>query len=218
MYEKVQLEMFKHHSANLKDVRYKKIYRFLKDKTPGTLLEIGCADGAFLYEMKKLGWDCKGVEITPNMVKAAKALGLDVKEGDAQKSIPFDIKFDYIIAAEVIEHMVDVDKFLGNCQDKLKVGGLFIVTTPNLVFWVNRILMLFGRAPKYFAYADCHYRMFVLSDLKKRLEKYFVIEKILGSHVLASTRRSGIMKIFEVLGDYFPTLSGHFIVFCRRTK
>ena len=46
-------------------------------------------------------------------------------------SLPFnDNVFDYIIASEIIEHVVDPAKFVENLMRILKPGGSLVVTTP----------------------------------------------------------------------------------------
>ncbi len=130
---------------------------------------------------------------------------------DAVDPFPFGKKFDLVIAAVVVEHIVDTDAFLEHCADVLKPGGVLILTTPNLLFGVNRLLMLVGRRPR-FAYADYHVRMSVWDDLRARIARLFVIRRVQGSHVLLGVRHSMLFLPFAVLGDYLPTLSAHFIV------
>lgn len=67
---------------------------------------------------------------------------------DLDSGVPeFDARFDVIVCSEVIEHLVFPDRvfeFAGQC---LSADGVLVVTTPNLAFWCNRILLLFGYQP-----------------------------------------------------------------------
>ena len=58
-----------------------------------------------------------------------------------------DESFDLIILAEVIEHLYDPDIVLSECYRILKTNGCLLITTPNLLSWYNRILMMFGYYP-----------------------------------------------------------------------
>ena len=80
-----------------------------------------------------------------------------------------------------------------NCAAVLKPGGLLVLTTPNLLFGPNRLLMLAGKRPR-FVYADFHVRMFVWDDLRAKISRRF------GSRVLLGMRHSRLFEIFAVLG------------------
>ncbi len=183
---------------------YKKVDRVVRELPPGRVLEIGCLDGRYLELLRARGWDVRGIDIQPQERDY-------VVEHDAAQPFPFGAEFDLVVATEVIEHLVDTDAFLDECARVLRPGGTLLLTTPNLLFGVNRILMLLGRRPR-FAYAEYHVRMFVWDDLRERIERRFSIARLRGSHVLLGTRHSRLFEIFAVLGDLFPTLSAHFVV------
>ncbi|MFH1722174.1 MAG: class I SAM-dependent methyltransferase [Candidatus Altiarchaeota archaeon] len=211
-----QIERFNTFKLNVKDVRYRIFTRLLEGFDKGQLLEIGCADGSFLRFLKTKGWEVEGIEIAPELVEKARKVGLSVQSIDAQEKLPFSPEsFDVVLAGEVIEHMVNVDEFLKNCRNVLKPGGRIIISTPNLVSLKNRILMFFGGKPR-FAYLDCHYSMFVLSDLKDIVARHFTIEDVLGNYVIVSTTRSRFFWPFEKIANVLPTLAEHIIVVARK--
>jgi 2-polyprenyl-3-methyl-5-hydroxy-6-metoxy-1,4-benzoquinol methylase len=183
---------------------YRKIDAIMRALPPGRVLEIGCDQGRYLSMLKARGWDVVGLDIQPQEHDF-------IVQHDAALPLPFKGEFDVVIAAEVIEHIVSTDDFLMHCEAVLKSDGLLILTTPNLLFWVNRVRMLFNRRPL-FAYADYHVRMFIWSDLQEKISRQFRINSLGGSHVLMGMRHSKICAIFAYLGDYLPLLSAHFIV------
>jgi SAM-dependent methyltransferase len=187
---------------------YRKIDRTVTAMTPGRVLEVGCLDGRYLERLRERGWSVAGIDIVPQEAR-------HIVRHDASRPFPFAREFDLVIAAEVIEHVVETEAFLAHCAAVLKPGGTLILTTPNLLFGVNRLRMLLGKTPK-FAYADYHVRMFVWEDLREKIERRFAIEGVQGSHVLAGVQRSPLFEVFAKLGDRLPTLSAHFIVTARK--
>ena len=71
---------------------------------------------------------------------------------DCRKTrINFDItkktiskKFDVILFMDVLEHLVEPDLAIKNIKKMLKTNGIFIITTPNLANFFNRLFLLFG--------------------------------------------------------------------------
>lgn len=75
--------------------------------------------------------------------RAAKVYGLDIdfdldkisppeyyKKGNAE-NFDFEVKFDVIFAADLIEHLSNPGMFFQACARNLKPGGRLIITTPN---------------------------------------------------------------------------------------
>ncbi len=186
---------------------YRKIDRIVAPMAPGRVLEVGCFDGRYLDRLQRRGWSVAGIDIVPQRAE-------HIVVHDAALPFPFRREFDLVIAAEVIEHVVDTDAFLAHCAAVLRPGGTLILTTPNLLFGVNRLRMMLGKTPR-FAYADYHLRMFVWDDLRAKIERRFAIERVQGSHVLAGVRHSRWFEVFARMGDRWPTLSAHFIVTAR---
>lgn len=184
---------------------YSKVNKLIKGMSVGSVLEIGCGSGRYLEQLSKLGWQITGVDIQNKGKDYIRVI--DVEKG-------FDLKqqYDLILACEVIEHIVDTDFFLQNLSKHLKENGTLIISTPNLLFWVNRIVMMAGFKP-FFAYADFHVRMFVWKELFKKLTKHFLVADLVGSHVGIGKNRSVILgTLASNIGDFLPKLSAHFII------
>ncbi|MDF2438535.1 MAG: methyltransferase [Bacteroidota bacterium] len=98
----------------------------------GKILEIGAARGGFLKELKKRGWETYGVEISESACKIAKEQnGIDLFCGSFKEYEP-DFLFDAICMYQTLEHLPDPKFVLQKCFDKLKPGGLLIISVPNL--------------------------------------------------------------------------------------
>lgn len=125
----------------------------------GRLLDVGCATGIFLNEMKKAGWDVTGIE--PNQEAANYArhrFNISVHIGTLQQvSLP-SAYFDVITMWDVLEHTHTPWQDLIEANRLLREGGLLILRIPNLEslearvfgpFWIGwdlpRHLYLFPR-------------------------------------------------------------------------
>jgi SAM-dependent methyltransferase len=52
-----------------------------------------------------------------------------------------------IFCGEVIEHLFSPDALLEDLKSLLRRDGLLILSTPNLAYWANRVLLPFGISP-----------------------------------------------------------------------
>jgi len=108
----------------------RRVSRFMDLYSPDMrLLEIGCASGYFLSEVKEHVKSVTGVELTKDFVKYARGRGLDVRESLDQ--IP-DNSCDLIFMFHVLEHIVDPIHFLKELKKKLPENGKLIIEVPNV--------------------------------------------------------------------------------------
>jgi 2-polyprenyl-3-methyl-5-hydroxy-6-metoxy-1,4-benzoquinol methylase len=99
------------------------------------VLDIGCGNGSFLWQMRSLGWEVCGVEPDPQSATHARASGLDVREGLLQQHSWPEHYFDAVTMNHVIEHLHDPLETVRRCWKLLKPGGWIKVTTPNFGSW-----------------------------------------------------------------------------------
>lgn len=197
-------------------IRITKAISFIKKYTGKLeglkILECGVVKGGLADRLKDKN-ECFGIDINFRDIP-----GINIKQADLNREFPdWGVKFNIIFAGEVIEHLLDDAKFIKKCKTNLMDGGLLILTTPNLVFWVNRIFMLFGEMPM-FAFAPYHYRIYNKKVLSEVIcEAGLKILEFRSSHVLFSTRRNKLGLIFEILGDVFPALGAHLIICAQKS-
>lgn len=94
----------------------------------GSVLEVGCAPGALLDELRRRGYECVGVEIDPGVAAwLAGSLGLDVRGGffPGVELPPCDV----FLALDVLEHSPCPDDFMREAARLLRRGGVAIVQT-----------------------------------------------------------------------------------------
>jgi hypothetical protein len=56
-------------------------------------------------------------------------------------------QFDVIFCGEVLEHVFSPDKLLRDLSDLMHDESLLILSTPNIAYWVNRLLLAAGFSP-----------------------------------------------------------------------
>lgn len=96
------------------------------------VLEIGCATGDLLMQIKKRGAIIKGLEISDFAADVARRRGLAVITGTIEAFAPENEgTFDIVLAFEVIEHVLSPTRFIASVSRVLKPGGLLVLSTPN---------------------------------------------------------------------------------------
>jgi 2-polyprenyl-3-methyl-5-hydroxy-6-metoxy-1,4-benzoquinol methylase len=111
-------------------------------------LDVGCASGALAVALKESGAAyVAGIEQDP--VAAGKARGrLDILvEGDILTApVPFSMgEFDYIIFADVLEHLSDPDAAVQRLLPFLSPAGRMVVSVPNMRFYLVLLRLLVDR-------------------------------------------------------------------------
>lgn len=134
----------------------------------GRLLEIGCSHGKFLHEMKTLGWNVTGIDMSREAVeKGREIFGIDLTQKDIDDAVFEEDSFDVIVMRMVLEHVYSPDKILRKLKTWLKPGGRLIVVVPDISGFEAR---LFG---KYFygLHLPNHFYHFTPETLKKYFGK-----------------------------------------------
>ncbi|MEI8337952.1 MAG: class I SAM-dependent methyltransferase [bacterium] len=95
------------------------------------ILDFGCGDGRALAFAKKLGFkNIYGIEISNHLLKKARTL--EVTIFDSVDKIPTDLKFDTVIADNVFEHVLDLDKVLNDIKKLMSDNSVLIAFVPNI--------------------------------------------------------------------------------------
>lgn len=103
--------------------------------TPGRMLEIGCAAGAFLHRMAKLGWDVEGIEFSEPAADAARSLGYRVQCSTLETAPAPAQTYDLIVGWMVIEHLHEPIVALRKLHSWTKPGAWLVISVPNAAAW-----------------------------------------------------------------------------------
>ena len=98
----------------------------------GSILDLGCGTGEFLFGCKKIGWQTTGIE--PSEIarnQAIKNLKLDVKKETELTKFKND-SFDIITLWHVLEHIENLEDIIKNLYRILKPNGTIFIAVPNL--------------------------------------------------------------------------------------
>lgn len=109
------------------------ILKFLPDKN-SSILDIGCANGELLVELKKLGYkNLTGLDPAKTCVQNAINNGIDTIEGElfSINSVIPDKKFDCVIFSHVLEHICDLQTAVDNMAGKLNENGILYIEVPD---------------------------------------------------------------------------------------
>ncbi len=94
---------------------------------PGELiLDLGCGDGALTERIVGAGASVVGVDASPDMVRAARARGLDARVMDGQALDFAGVTFDAVVSNAALHWMPDAQAVIAGVARALKPGGRFV--------------------------------------------------------------------------------------------
>ena len=181
------------------------------------VLDLGCAGG---YVGDKLKRNKNAFVVGVDCFSLSKTIKLDeFYKYDLEKGIPKILKsdFDYILLLDVIEHLSEPENFLKQLKEHFKFNPetKILVSTGNVLFFVNRVLYLLG----YFNYTKkgildiTHKRLFTMGSFIKlfKTEGFEVLSiksipgpwsLLFGDNIFSSI----LIKINELLCKFLPGL------------
>jgi SAM-dependent methyltransferase len=140
-----------------------------EEKEPVRILDVGTASGYLGKIWRGSGHYVAGIEYDPAAAEKAREYYDAFQVADIERfEFPYRREFDYIVFADVLEHLRDPAAVLERCIPALKESGKIIISVPNIANWIIRLALLFGK----FDYMDrgildrTHLRFFTLRSLK----------------------------------------------------
>lgn len=152
----------------------KRIINIIKPYCQGNVLDIGCGDGFFTFQLSKLSKVKKvtGVDISKIAISSAKEKYPQIDFGVASAtnlSFPKD-SFDFVAMVELVEHIIDIEQMLKEANRVLKLRGYILITTTDFNL-LKRIMIATFFWEKYFYPTNPHIRFFTKKTLGDLLNK-----------------------------------------------
>jgi 2-polyprenyl-3-methyl-5-hydroxy-6-metoxy-1,4-benzoquinol methylase len=197
------------------------------------VLDLGCGQGFFAAELKKDNNRVTGVDALPVCTHGEaleRYFSADLEHGIAPVIERLGNKrFDRILLLDILEHLKNPDRLLGQCHDILKRDGAVVISLPNVANIAVRLMLLFGA----FNYTQrgildrTHLRFFTRKTARQFLEsnQYSILEEkitviplecVLGlkpGNTLLNLFTRGLRGITRL----FPGLFGYQFVFLAKS-
>ena len=160
----------------LKEFKYNSHYWILKflakAKRPLRILDVGVAGGYLGQILKQQGHHLVGIESDPRLAAEARPhyeylYLVDVEQFDFSQRA----EFDYILFADVLEHLRDPTELLRRVLPCLNSSGEIIISLPNVANLFIRLNLMLGR----FEYGErgildkTHLRFFTLATMRQMI-------------------------------------------------
>ena len=158
------------------------INQLLKNKNKKSVLDVGCNTGSIGIELKKHGYYVDGIEYSKDYFDILNNKKIynnlynisvsDFNTSGFSKFYNSEVKYDYIIFADVLEHLVNPDEVIYKLTSKLKPNGKMIISIPN----VAHIDIIIGLLNGNFNYSkeglldDTHLRFFTASSFSQMID------------------------------------------------
>jgi glycosyltransferase involved in cell wall biosynthesis len=164
---------------------YASSHQFALDAiAPGaSVLDIGAGPGGIASELLKKG--CRVAVVDQFVPTHGVDGGVVVFTQDLDEAPAFDVRgYDYLLLLDVIEHLKNPERFLERLRTQFDYAPrTLILTTPNIAFGIQRLMLLFGQ----FNYGKAgildrtHTRLFTFRSLRHLLDEAgFRITEIRG--------------------------------------
>lgn len=114
---------------------------------PLDVVDVGCGEHAVLAEGVHAPDRYFGVDVKseiPAPIDHYASLDLDREELTGAFG---EQRFDVAFCGEVIEHVFSPERLLTQLASVMLPDGILVISTPNLAYWVNRLLLLAGISP-----------------------------------------------------------------------
>ncbi len=145
-----------------RNIIFSQLDKYIKSKPQEAMVfDLGCGSGFLVGELQKRGFQAYGSDISREAIEYGKNRGIEnlkVREGDGV-NFP-DNYFDLVLALDVLEHIENDSKAIGELNRVLRPGGMAIITVPAYMF-------LWGVQDE----VSRHFRRYTLSKLVEKIKK-----------------------------------------------
>jgi SAM-dependent methyltransferase len=182
------------------------------------VLDLGCSQGLLARPLREKDVRVTGVDAGPPRGLAEELETYHRRDLEETLELPDGRVFDFVVVADVIEHLRRRQQLLRGARRFLKENGRLVVSTPNVALWFYRLSLLVGR----FEYGPrgildrTHVHLYTRASFRREVERAGY--RIVGERVTAlpfelvfeSTGRSrlvrGLARLYHTLARWWPEL------------
>jgi len=116
----------------------------LSERSPGEVLDLGCASGYLAERLRSLNYKVTGIDIEE--MDGVKDRTDHFYLADLSQGIPEEAgtDFDVIVAGDVVEHIPNPRRLLTEMHDRVRPEGTVLLCVPNIGHWYPRFRTFFG--------------------------------------------------------------------------
>ena len=150
--------------------------KYIPEGNRTNMADIGCAYGYLLKHISPEFSNTYGVDISRTALEKAKVASPAsqlIETNLNQEGLPFaDDSLDMITLLDSIEHVETPEKLLQQAYEKLKSGGIAVISSPDIGNWLGKIIANANGDPS-------HISLFTQKDLIQKLENigFEILEK-----------------------------------------
>jgi 2-polyprenyl-3-methyl-5-hydroxy-6-metoxy-1,4-benzoquinol methylase len=148
--------------------------QILRAIAPGArVLDLGCSQGLLAGPLREKGVRTTGVDVGPVERVSRDLEAYHRQDLEEPLEIPEGRVFDYVVIADVIEHLKNRERLLRSARRYLKPDGRLLISTPNVAIWFYRLSLLVGR----FEYGprgvldETHVHLYTQSTFRREVER-----------------------------------------------
>ncbi len=113
---------------------------------PGSrVLDLGCSQGLLARPLREKQVRVTGVDARPPHLVSEDLEDYHQRDLELPVELPTGRIFDYVVVADVIEHVRNRTQLLRSVRRYLKEDGRLLISTPNIALWFYRLSLLVGR-------------------------------------------------------------------------
>ncbi len=99
--------------------------------SPGEMLDFGCNAGYLMHIFQEKGWNDRGVDLHPAVIKDAQSRGFTATCTRLEDAGYADNSFDLVTMTHILEHLPELEIPFAEVRRILKPGGLLLIAVPN---------------------------------------------------------------------------------------